>query len=77
MHALSVCLDPGLRLGGMGAVLAHKTPECGPVIHVPAMGHFVGDHVVENLRGCQNEPPGKRKIARRRTGPPPAPLIAN
>ncbi len=44
----------------------HQTPESWPVIHVLAVGHFMGGNIIQDVAGSQDQAPVVGKIARGR-----------
>ena len=55
----------------------HMRPEARAVIHLPQMRHFMRHHIIQHKIRRQDQPPGKRQRARRRTGAPAAGGIAH
>lgn len=61
----------------MGHKPIHHSPEMWAMIHMQAVRHFMGRHIIADQRRGQNQPPIKAQIACRRAASPAADGIAH
>ena len=60
---LTVGFEPVFGRGRVRTVLQDQAPKLWSMIHVLAMGHFMGRDIIQNLGWGQNKSPIIRKIA--------------
>src|SRR5262249_55392019 len=73
----AVPLEPALGANEGGIKPLHQPPEPQRMIELDEMAHLVRGKIVEDKRGGENEPPGKRQYARIRARAPTARLVAH
>lgn len=61
----------------IGADALHERPECLRVVHMGQMAEFVDDHIVQDGRRRQHEPPVKRQGALGAAASPAGLLVAD
>src|SRR5262249_41716290 len=73
----AVPLEPALGANEGGIKPLHQPPEPQRMIELDEMAHLVRGKIVEDKRGGENQPPGKRQYARVRARAPTARLVAH
>lgn len=51
-------LEPFLGISGMRAMRENQPPETRSMVHVPAVRHLMGRHIIQHECWRQDKPPG-------------------
>lgn len=73
----TIGFEPVLGGRGVRAMGQDEAPEFWAMIHVLAMGHFMGRDIIQDMAGGENQTPIVGKIAGGRTGAPAAFLVTD
>ncbi len=60
----TIGFEPVLGGRGMRAMGQDEAPEFWTMIHVPAVGHFMGGDIIQDVARRQDQPPVVGQIAR-------------
>ena len=57
MQFRTIGFEPMLGSGGVRTMLQNYTPEFWPVVHMPAMGYFMGRDIIKDMARGEDQTP--------------------